>query len=551
MSKKFNYDTRSENLSDLLTPDRKFIVPKYQRDYSWEVEQWNDLWDDIIDLDEKNNYHYMGYLVLKRDANNDKEFYIIDGQQRLTTISILILAVIKEFEKIQNKDYQSEGAAKNIYDLYIGTKDMITSKTDTKLQLNRNNNDYYRNYLTTYKELKKMNYSWKQMYDCYSFFLKKIDKQFNNELQLYSLMKKIDSLLFTTMLVDDEVNAYSIFETLNARGMELSTTDLLKNYLFSIVDREDALKLDDLESKWKEIIDSLPDSIEISDLFSIYWNGKEKICKENNLFKEIRKKVINAKDVFDLLNDLCEKAKSYYIIVNPWDSYWNDKGDCKEYLDVFKRMHITQIYSMLIFAIDILNVRDFEKLLKYLVIICFRYNTICGQDPKVQSVNFNELSIDMNRNNKFDFEKLKKALYIEDSTFEEMFKNAKFTPKQNNIVKYILKKIEIAKYGNKSYDENSLSIEHVLPKNISSKWDYTQDFYDEYALRLGNLFLLENNINKDCDNKSFKEKKKIYKNSIIPSINEIAKSDSDVWDNNSIVSRQLDLAKIAKGIWCI
>ena len=94
MSKKFNYDTRSENLSDLLTPDRKFIVPKYQRDYSWEVEQWNDLWDDIIDLDEKNNYHYMGYLVLKRDANNDKEFYIIDGQQRLTTISILILAVI-------------------------------------------------------------------------------------------------------------------------------------------------------------------------------------------------------------------------------------------------------------------------------------------------------------------------------------------------------------------------------------------------------------------------------------------------------------------------
>lgn len=550
MSKKFEYNTERNDLSSLLTADRRFIVPKYQRDYSWKKENWIDLWDDLLELNEKNSYHYMGYLVLKRDADNDKIFTIIDGQQRLTTISILILALVKIFGEIQGKDYQADGAAKNIYDLYIGTKDVITSKSDTKLQLNRNNNEYYKNYLATYKEQKKLKYSWKLMYDCFEYYYDVIKKDFYSESKLNELRNKIDSLLFTTMFVDDEVNAYSIFETLNARGVELSTTDLLKNYLFSIVDKEDSIKLDDIEDKWKEIIDNAPENTELAHMFYIYWNGREKLCNEKNIFKEVRKKIKNAKEVFDLLNDLCEKTKNYYLLINTWDSYWNDKGRCKEYLETFKKMKVTQVYSMLIFALDILNSNNFEKLLRYLVIICFRYNTICGKDPKVQSVKFNELSIEMINSNEFNYEKLKQSLYVEDSTFEELFKNILFTPKQNNLVKYILLKIEKAN-DNGSYEENDLSIEHVLPKVVSDKWDFSEDFYDEFAYRLGNLYLLEKNLNKDCDSDSFAVKKDYYKKSIIPSIRELGNSSNTNWDDNSIIKRQERLAKISKGIWSL
>ena len=95
-------DTSTENYSAIIGNNRKFVVPKFQRDYSWANEQWDDLWLDIDSMISEDSDHYMGYLVLQ--TNDDKNFQIIDGQQRFTTISILILSVIKVLNDFIEKD---------------------------------------------------------------------------------------------------------------------------------------------------------------------------------------------------------------------------------------------------------------------------------------------------------------------------------------------------------------------------------------------------------------------------------------------------------------
>ena len=91
-------NTITDNFSSILSNNRYFFVPKFQRDYSWESEQWDDLWQDILTMLDEHDEHYMGYLVLQ--TNGDKKYYIIDGQQRFTTIILLILATIKNISKL-------------------------------------------------------------------------------------------------------------------------------------------------------------------------------------------------------------------------------------------------------------------------------------------------------------------------------------------------------------------------------------------------------------------------------------------------------------------
>lgn len=91
-------NTTTSNFGSLIGNGRRYIVPKFQRDYSWDSEQWDDLWVDIDKMISENGDHYMGYLVLQ--TTNNKEYLIIDGQQRFTTITLIILAAIKSIQKL-------------------------------------------------------------------------------------------------------------------------------------------------------------------------------------------------------------------------------------------------------------------------------------------------------------------------------------------------------------------------------------------------------------------------------------------------------------------
>ena len=145
-------NTSNDTFSRLMGNGLRYNVPKYQRDYSWDKEQWSDLWYDVLQMIEDQDSHYMGYLVLQ--TNDDKNYQIIDGQQRLTTLCILILAVVDYLKKLPGTEEErkaNEMRAQNIHTSYIGNLYMLSLTSVNKLVLNRNNDHFYKSYLYALK----------------------------------------------------------------------------------------------------------------------------------------------------------------------------------------------------------------------------------------------------------------------------------------------------------------------------------------------------------------------------------------------------------------
>ncbi|MFN0072839.1 MAG: DUF262 domain-containing protein, partial [Chloroflexota bacterium] len=142
-------NTRTTNLIELLGNGSVYRVPPYQRDYSWTEEQWDDLWTDILRVHEHlSERHYMGALVV--EAKSDREFQIIDGQQRLATLSILALAVIDRLNSMPGDAVISEAnreRAAALRSRFIGEKDPASLVESSKLFLNETDDAFYQDYL--------------------------------------------------------------------------------------------------------------------------------------------------------------------------------------------------------------------------------------------------------------------------------------------------------------------------------------------------------------------------------------------------------------------
>ena len=137
-------NTSNETFRRLLGNGMHYQIPKYQRDYSWDIEQWSDLWYDIQQIISEKSSHYMGYLVLQTE--DDKNYQVIDGQQRLTSIYILILAVIRQLLDLPGTEQEKDDnrrRAETIRTTYIGNIDILTLTSKNKLVLNRINNRFF------------------------------------------------------------------------------------------------------------------------------------------------------------------------------------------------------------------------------------------------------------------------------------------------------------------------------------------------------------------------------------------------------------------------
>jgi uncharacterized protein with ParB-like and HNH nuclease domain len=311
-------DTSNETYRKLMGNGLRYVIPKFQRDYSWDVEHWDDLWQDIQLALEDDEAHYMGYLVLQTTDN--KIYKVIDGQQRLTTLSILILAILKrlnDFVNNQNESSDNQMRIDSYRRNYIGTLNTITLISDNKLQLNRNGNDYYKNYMVLLKKLpiRNTNSSEKQMKNCFEWFYKKFENFTSGQAIANFLENFVDKLFFTVITVTDQINAFKVFETLNARGVQLSSSDLLKNYLFSVIDESKPHhnEIEELENLWSRIIGKLGNE-KFEDYLRYYWNSKNKTVRKNQLFKVIKSKIKSKQGVYELVRDLEEAADIYMAV---------------------------------------------------------------------------------------------------------------------------------------------------------------------------------------------------------------------------------------------
>ena len=573
MAKTNVLDTDTVNFGDIIGNGKIYHVPLYQRDYSWKVENWEDLWQDIINLQNNpTNYHYMGAIVLQ-DGSNEKEFFIIDGQQRLVTLSIIAIAVIEKIRQLKEKNIEPEENEERISLLrndFLGRKNPGSLFYSSKLFLNKNNDNFYQTNLLQFKKPinpKSLNDSDKLLWQAYQYFLSKLSELKNlktgRDFSDFLTESVARQLLFIQISVEDEINAYTVFETLNARGVELTSTDLLKNYLFSLIKSEN--DLDHIQKQWEKISDTV--SIKkLPEFLRIYINSKEPLIRKHGLFKAIKTKFEDKNQkqeekVIALLDELEKFSYFYQALSQSNHELWRIDDNCakdiRNAIKILDLFNVKQLYPLLFAAYDKFYSTapdKFYKVLYICLVISFRYNIIGGKNPNELEKTYNEAAIKINNGSIKSPEKIFQELrkvYISDDIFKNDFsyKTIK-TNSGKRLIRYILFTLEFSMSNHKyDFDDDPATIEHILPENPDESWVvFPSKEWESYVYRLGNYTLLEQKINREIKNKSYLEKQPFYQTSQYKITQDIQ---SIQWNIDSLQKRQEDLATKAALKWRI
>lgn len=554
-------DTKTANLNEILGNGKIYNVPLYQRDYSWEQEHWEDLWEDILEVEKADFPHYMGAIVFQNIDN--KKFIVIDGQQRLATLSIIIIACINHLNKLIQKGIDINDNQERIdllMNQYLGTKDSVSLLYSSKLFLNENNDAFYQGTLLQFKKPvneRKLKDSEKLLWDAFLYYEKKIDEKFhpeNSGKKIASFINNVlaEKLAFIQIKVEDDLSAYTVFETLNSRGIGLTSTDLLKNYLFSKVSSSDT-SLNHVRSQWKKIIDVIGMN-EFSTFLRHYINSFDDLVTKDKLFKRLKNKIDNEAEVYSLLDELESTAYLYKALSQPEDDFWMDFEAAKAFVRELNLFKVTQYKPLVISVYKKFDPKNVVKTLRLCSIISFRYNVIGRLHTNDLEKAFNKAAIKVDNGVVKDARELfneLKSVYVSDEVFSNSFSTKSLnTRSYKKLVRYILVKIESQISGRDiDFEETSATIEHILPESYDeSLWgnSFSEDDHMNLVNRLGNHTLLEPSLNNEAANKGFDEKKSVFAKSTYSMTKDIDQAD---WSPTTLKHRQSKLAKLAKGIW--
>lgn len=563
-----NFNTRNDTYRKLMGNGLTYRIPRFQRDYSWTDDEWEDLWLDILGTIKENGEpaHYMGYLVLQSD--NDKEFDVIDGQQRLTTLSLIALSVLKNLQRLidENKDAsRNQQRLEQIRQTYIGYLDPVTLVSRSKLMLNRNNDTYYQTYLVPLGHLPQRGFRASEhlLRKAFEWFDKRVREHARDiggeeGRVLASLVETMsDRLFFTVITVTDELNAYKVFETLNARGVRLSATDLLKNYLFSVLHRSDEheREMKALEDRWEAMVGRLG-SESFPDFLRVHWNSRRSFVRQTELFKTIRGQVSTREAVFELIREMEEDMDTYLGITHPEASHWSPQ--LQAHAGNLRLFNVRQPFPLLLAARRAFSDEDFETLLRACVMISLRYNVIGSLPTNEQERVYNQVAEKISRREADATLKVLSGLgsiYPTDDAFRAAFANKiiRTTQARNRrVVRYILCQIERATTGQEyDFDSDKFNLEHILPQNPGAGWDaFSEEEIEALVYRMGNMTLMESGKNKDAGSGDYSSKKPAYAASGFALTKKIAEENAD-WTPERIAARQNWMAKQATAIWRI
>jgi hypothetical protein len=565
-----NFNTTNSTFRQLLGNGLTYHVPPFQRDYSWGEDEWDDLWQDIIGLFEAEGEpaHYMGYLVLQ--SSDSKHFDIIDGQQRMTTISIMILAGLSYLDDLVAADLDADNNRRRkeqLQNSYIGYVDPVSLVPRSKLELNRHNNRFYQTYLVPLERIPQrgLNPSEHQLRKSFGWFQERLKARLGRQPdsgQNFAAFidSLVDKLFFTVITVTDELNAFKVFETLNARGVRLSATDLLKNYLFSLISTGETheAEIQSLEDRWERIV-GLLGSESFPEFLRVFWNSRNRLVRKTDLFKAIRRNITTRQGAFTLVRDLDYCADIYSALRDPQDTRWQKNE--RQALQQLVMFGVRQPLAMLLACYQRFFTAErpsFTRILRAIVVISLRYNVICNLPTHEQETLYNDIAWKVSDGTYGNYPAIQAALrsvYPDDRQFKGAFseKELRTTNSRNKkVVRYLLFEIERQRSGQDfEFESATYNLEHILPENPSADWaDIEEAKQNRLIYRLGNITPLETNRNRDLGNADYAAKRAVYATSDFQITQAIAKH-YEIWDETTIETRQRHLADVAAGIWRI
>lgn len=551
-------------VSSFLSADT-YSIPQYQRGYSWEEAQLEDFWVDLTQLFNGNEQeeHFLGQIVVHNEKEERRK-YIIDGQQRISTSVILLDVIRTRFDRFL-KETGSEDARNNSDDInanYIGR--ITETKENHKLIMGGLDHEFFFENIQKREPIKYTDSKFdKKNLNISNFNIFYASKYFDGKIQEFltgpgieEQIKKLEDLYlcfterFKVMSVEtDDINeAYIIFETLNARGKELETSDLLKNHVLRTAKHD----MNNATRKWNKIIENLDDN-DLSRFIRYYWNSKHEFIREKDLYKALRKDADTPKKVEILLDNLIALSELYVALFVPEDNKFFESLELNERISEINKLKATSFYPI-VFSLQAeeYSESDIHCILKYIESLIVRNFVVAGKTANKYEVEFAKIAYNISeevlKGKNQIIEKIS-SLIISDDSFVNNFEI--FSSKSTNVIRYLLRKIN--NHSNKEMriidDARTVHVEHILPKKIKiGQWnEFRENEHSEYLWRLGNLTLLGQEYNIKASNKEFLEKKEMYNKSSIVITKDLLTAES--WNKEEISKRQKEFAKLAVDIW--
>lgn len=562
-----------------------FRIPDYQRGYSWDKLQLIDLWRDISVL-EDDQIHYTGMLSVKK---YDDQYFVIDGQQRITTL-VIFIKVICAYFKNSNKTWVNGREVKDYIKTFLYKK---TGSHGQNIEMifgyERDNPShiYFKTHIlnieNTDDSTPENTLYTKKLSEAKKFLEKKIENlDFSTVERLLKIITQ--NLKFNFYQIEDELNEFVAFETMNNRGKPLSTLELLKNrliYLSTLIknyeESEKNQLREDINNAWKTIYEYLgknPTKVIKDDNFlkdhwimnftydraksNVYKSfllnehfTRERIIKEstnNSPYDEIRDYVINIQ----------KSVKHYYYIHNPSDSNYNN--DIKRWLGKLNRLSGFEIFKPLLTVLFVKEIDDKHiiQFLKYAEKFAFVAYSLNHSQANYKNSYFYGLAKKVNKNKIYIYQ------ILDDDNFHKLELNLQdFISKITKIkhefykwkgVKYFLYEYEL--YLKEGFSGelkieweriNKDSIEHIFPQNSKDEcWNHfgSHDLVHD----IGNLLLLSIVDNSTLGNKCFNRKKEYFSNNSFSAI-EVSKSEN--WNQDTIIDRRNKLFTFMAERWRI
>ena len=556
-------------LNKLLNTSRQFIVPIFQRNYSWQKSQYEQLWFDILrasKFKEKQN-HFIGsivYIDMGTPAGRPQQLLLIDGQQRLTTISILLCA-IKDYVQKFNLETKLINLAK-IKNQFLYNSDEI-DEDRYKLLLNVQDKETYIKLIDN--TIFTVNKPATNIIKCYEFFYERIEDFIKQHGQIDEIYAGIFKLSLVSISLDkDSDNPQMIFESMNSTGKDLSQTDLLCNYLLMDLTPEKQTRL--YKTYWKPMEELFGEDIYKNDVnkfdyfirdFLTLKRDTGYICKINNVYENFKRYYLdNNCEKFAVLKDLFTYAKYYACI----DLLQEKDDELKLYWQEFKKLDSHVVYPFLLKLYDdysrqILIKEDFKKILQVVISYLWR-RAICEIPTNSLSKTFATLYQAVDKD---DYVNSVIKAFVFKSSYKRFPSDYEVREKLQTkdiyhfrLRKYLLEALENY-YHKEPIDLNTANytIEHIMPQNIEHNLSWQQmlgedwqEVHSLYLHTLGNLTIT--GYNAEMSNKSFGEKvngESGFKHSHLKLNESIAQS--DVWNKKAIQRRTNILTDIILKIW--
>lgn len=561
-----------KTIKAILNSGATYIIPRFQREYSWEKSNYQEFLEDmikslrILDGEITPSDYFLGTMLFIGDSSS-KEIQVVDGQQRLTTITILFSALSDHFKEIGD-----ETLSKIIFK-YIMTED--DNGEEVRILKSKSHYPYFSYYIQDREKQETPKAESEEeicIFKTYQYLYNATEESaIKQQLKLHFGANYIDGLSYSNILkalrdqvlqtivvsitTENKKQANMIFEILNAKGKRLANVDLIKNKLFEVLNKTEPA--DFAELKWKSIKNKLYNSkadIGFATFYRHFWISKYKKSSTNKLYDDFNKVLIpKTESVYKgFLEEMCKNVDWYVQILEPTREYFDGR---KEYFPVVQSLNMISNYFGIVQArIAILALFDlkesdrikgtvFMKAIQYIEKFHFAYNAVCsGRSNSFEKI-YTDFAIAARKcNNKTEarecinnllIAKLER-IYPSYEQFESKFIRLRYSKKgsQDNLktkyAVYMLYGLDEG-YEYALFPENG-SIEHIISEKNNVN-----------APNIGNLIALESELNGPCDTLEYSKKIAYYERSKYQCVQKFV-DENACWDKSKFEGRAKKMA---------